>query len=87
MSALNYIKTESWLPDALIVDGTLETTQLNLEDVQDIRNLSRQDMPMILISKERESAFAREAELFGFTLLNHPIEAETLRNILGDRAI
>jgi len=84
--ALNYIKTESWFPDALIVDGTLESTQLNLEDVQDIRNLSRQDMPMILISKERESTFAREAELFGFTLLNHPIEAETLRDILGDKS-
>jgi len=83
--ALNYIKKESWLPDALIVDGTLETTQLNLEDVQDIRNLSRQDMPMILISKEQESTFAKEAERFGFTLLNHPVEANTLRDILGER--
>ncbi len=84
-SALNYIKAESWLPDALIVDGTLETTQLNLEDIQDIRNLSRQDMPMILITKKQDSTYAKEAERFGFTLLNHPIEANTLRDILGER--
>jgi nitrogen-specific signal transduction histidine kinase/CheY-like chemotaxis protein len=85
MAALNHIKTESWLPDALIVDGTLETTQLHLEDIQDIRNLSRQDMPMILITKETETTFAKEAEIFGFTLLSSPINANDLRDILGER--
>jgi len=84
-NALGFINEKEWIPDAIIVDGTLERTQLNLEDIQDIRNLSRQDMPMILITKETNSIFAREAQSFGFTLLKHPIEANTLRDILGER--
>ncbi len=83
--ALRYTKEESWSVDALIIDGTLESTRLNLNDLQDIRTLSRQDMPMILITKEVGSVFAKEAEAFGFTLLSHPIEANTLRDILGER--
>ncbi|MDX8382323.1 MAG: hybrid sensor histidine kinase/response regulator [Ghiorsea sp.] len=84
-NALSFINEKEWLPDAIIVDGTLERTQLNLEDIQDIRNLSRQDMPMILITKKSDSIFAREAKSFGFSLLKHPIEANTLREILGER--
>ncbi|MDQ7004366.1 MAG: hypothetical protein Q9N67_05420 [Ghiorsea sp.] len=40
---------------------------------------------MILITKEANNTFAKEAEMFGFTLLNHPIEASVLRHILGER--
>ncbi len=83
--ALKYTKEKPWPVDALIIDGTLESTRLNLNDLQDIRTLSRQGMPMILITKEVESLFAKEAEAFGFTLLSHPIEANTLRDILGER--
>ncbi len=83
--ALHYIKKESWRVDALIIDGTLQDTQLDLQDIQDIRTLSRQDMRMILITKEESSLFAKEAKAFGFTLLRHPIDANTLRDILGER--
>jgi len=84
ISALNFIDEKEWLPDAIIVDGTLERTQLNLEDIQNIRDLSRQEIPMILITKETDTTFSREAKNFGFTLLKHPIEANTLRDILGE---
>jgi len=84
-NALELIRSKPWYPDAIIVDGTLETTQLNLQDIQDIRELSRQDMPMILITKETNNTFAREAQEFGFTLLHHPIQASILRDILGER--
>jgi hypothetical protein len=66
------------------VDGTLETIQLNLEDVQDIRNLSRQDMPMILITHKNENTYAKEAKIFGFIVLNHPIDVNMLHDILGE---
>ncbi|HID37349.1 MAG TPA: response regulator [Ghiorsea sp.] len=84
-SALKVINAKSWYPDAIIVDGTLESTQLNLQDIQDIRNLTGQDLPMILITKETENTFAKEVESFGFTLLRHPIEANVLRDILGEQ--
>jgi len=83
--SLRFIRESTWVPDALIIDGTIESTRLNLNDLQDIRTLSRQDMPMILISKEITSLFAKEAEAFGFSLLEHPIEANVLRDILGER--
>ena len=83
--SLKYTQDNAWVPDALIIDGTLESTHLNLNDLQDIRTLSRQDMPMILITKKSESLFAKEALSFGFTLLQHPIEANRLRDILGER--
>ncbi len=83
-NALELIRSKPWHPDALIVDGTLESTQLDLQDIQDIRDLTGQDMPMILITKEMNNTFALEAKSFGFTLLQHPIEAKVLRDMLGD---
>lgn len=83
--ALQEVKEKSWSPDALIVDGTLHNTQLNLDDIEDIRTLSGQDMPMILITHEVESIYAKEAQRFGFTLLNNPIEASSLREVLGSK--
>ena len=82
---LRYIHEKPWVPDAIIIDGTLQDTQLDLQDIQDIRTLSGQDMPMILITKECESTFAIEMQKFGFTLLQHPIKANVLREILGER--
>jgi len=83
--ALHTIKELAWKPDALIIDGTLRSTQLNLGHIQDIRNLSGQDMPMVLISDETNSTFAKEAQRFGFALLADPIESKTLRELLGNR--
>ncbi len=84
---LQFIHDTSWAPHAMIVDGTLESTQLNLEHIQDIRKLSGYDMPMILITKDTNSTFAKEIQAFGFTLLQHPVEAVALRYILGDKFI
>ncbi len=84
-TALEIVENESWVPDALIIDGTLYSTALNLQDIQDIQSLSGQGMPMILITKDSESTFAKEAKRFGFTLLENPIQASALREILGER--
>jgi len=83
--ALENIQKESWLPDALIIDGTLHSTELNIQDLQDIQDLTRQSMPMILITKDSESTFAKEAKSFGFILLENPIQASALREILGEK--
>jgi signal transduction histidine kinase len=83
--ALQNIKKEGWIPDALIIDGTLQNTTLNIQDIQDIRSLSRQDMPMILITNNAKNTFSKEAKRFGFTLLENPLQASALREILGDR--
>ena len=83
--ALEEIRETAWYPDALIVDGTLRNTQLNLDHIEDIRDISGQDMPMILISEETNSTYAKEAQRFGFALLADPIDASVLRDLLGNR--
>ncbi|MDX8387954.1 MAG: hybrid sensor histidine kinase/response regulator [Ghiorsea sp.] len=83
--ALHAITEQAWKPDAIIIDGILRNTQLNLEDIQDIRDLSGHDMPMILISEDTNSTFAKEAQNFGFALLANPVQANVLRDLLGDR--
>jgi len=83
--ALREINEKAWRPDALIIDGTLRNTQLNLDHIQDIRDISGQDMPMILISEETNSTYTKEAQRFGFAILADPIQAPVLRDLLGNR--
>jgi len=84
VQALSSIKEQAWKPDALIVDGTLHKTQVNLEQLQDIQTLCSHHMPMILITENLTSTYAKEAQRAGFTLIEDPINPNLLRDLLGN---
>jgi hypothetical protein len=81
---LNMIKDQAWKPDALIVDGTLHKTQVNLQQLQDIQRICGHDMPMILITQNLTSTYAKEVRRLGFALLEDPVNPTLLRDLLGN---
>lgn len=83
--ALTDITASAWMPDALIVDGTLRNTPIDLSEVEEIHTFVQHDMPMILITEKPSSTYANEAKEFGFALLASPIDSKVLRDLLGER--
>jgi len=83
--ALQNMQESSWRPDAIIVDGTLRTTPIDLTDIAEIRALSRQSIAMVMIAEKTNSIYVKQAQDFGFAVIASPIDAKLLRELLGER--
>jgi len=83
LGAKQILPSLEWQADTLIIDGTLRCTHLDLNQVQDIYQTSRQSMPMILIVQNTENMFAKQAKDLGFSLLTDPVNSNELQQLLS----
>lgn len=69
------------IPDVIIADLHLSHAQDGMEVVSDLR-VSFGDIPAVLITSNRDSAFAKRASMENVILVQKPIEPRHLRSIL-----
>ncbi|MDQ6990012.1 MAG: ATP-binding protein [Mariprofundaceae bacterium] len=81
---LQHMQQQAWQPDALIIDGTLQNTRLNLDDIHQVREMTEKSMRLIMITQDLSSIYAKEAQKFGFALIADPIQPRLLKELLSD---
>lgn len=84
-TALQDMQKSSWRPDALIVDGMLRNTPIDLAHITDIQTLSRQNIAMVMVAEKTNNTYIKQAQDFGFAVIASPIDTKLLRDILGER--